>query len=287
MQVESIQIERESGCTLHVTVRDQPGARAVVLLHGFTGSSAAWGEAAWDAGVGSEPCSVVAADLLGHGQSTPSHDPTRYRMREMVADVEAILDSLPAGSPTPFLCGYSMGGRIALACALAYPDRIAGLILESASAGLADEKERAARREADERLAHALEDRGIEWFVSHWMDTPLFATQRAMGTAWLQRERSRRLGNDPRALAACLRGLGTGSQPSYWDQLPTLEIPTLIVTGGLDEKFTAIGSRMHDLIPSSRHVVVNAAGHAVHAEQADRWVEEVAAFLGAEGSPSR
>ena len=283
MQPEAMHVRRGTGCTLHVSIRGAGGGPSLVLLHGFTGSSSAWGEPIFhpllEASPGVRPPSLLAADLLGHGQSTRHHDPARYRMSEMVADVGAIIDNLPAGSHPPVLCGYSMGGRVALAFAVTNPGRIGGLILESASPGLANPGERAARRDTDAQLARGLDDHGIEWFVDHWMDTPLFATQRAMGTAWLERERDRRLTNDSRALAACLRGLGTGSQPSFWSQLPSLELPTLILTGGRDEKFTAIGLRMHDLIPSSRHVAVAEAGHAVHAERPGDWVEHVSAFL--------
>ena len=48
-----------------------------------------------------------------------------------------------------FLIGYSMGGRAALSYAVKYPEKLAGLILESTSAGIADEKLR--RRKSSKR----------------------------------------------------------------------------------------------------------------------------------------
>ena len=55
------------------------------------------------------------------------------------------------------LCGYSMGGRLALHVALAAPERIGRLVLVSATAGIEDEADRARRRAADERLAAEIE----------------------------------------------------------------------------------------------------------------------------------
>src|SRR2546425_495440 len=53
--------------------------------------------------------------------------------------------------------GYSMGGRLCLRLALDRPDLVRGLVLLSASPGIADDAERAARREADEELAQEIE----------------------------------------------------------------------------------------------------------------------------------
>jgi pimeloyl-ACP methyl ester carboxylesterase len=58
-----------------------------------------------------------------------------------------------AGVDQSTVVGYSMGGRLALYLALRHPDRCAGLFLESASPGLEDAGERAARRRADEEKA--------------------------------------------------------------------------------------------------------------------------------------
>src|SRR5262249_58533233 len=53
--------------------------------------------------------------------------------------------------------GYSMGGRLCLRLALDRPDLVRGLVLLSASPGISDDAERAARRQADEKLAREIE----------------------------------------------------------------------------------------------------------------------------------
>ena len=74
---------------------------------------------------------------------------------------------------------------------------------------------------------------------------------------------------------------GTGTQQPLWGSLGRLTMPVLIVTGGLDTKFTALGRRMAGAIgPAARHVVVAGAGHAPHLQRPG----EVAAVVRAGGA---
>ena len=72
--------------------------------------------------------------------------------------------------------GYSMGGRLCLQLALDRPELVERLVLVSASPGIADDAERAARRDADERLAQEIERDGVDAFLERWLAQPLFAT---------------------------------------------------------------------------------------------------------------
>ena len=47
------------------------------------------------------------------------------------------------------LCGYSLGGRLAISFAAKYPDMIQSLLLESTSLGIADRVEREERYQKD------------------------------------------------------------------------------------------------------------------------------------------
>jgi hypothetical protein len=80
-------------------------------------------------------------------------------------------------------------------------------------------------------------------------------------------------------LAAALRALGTGTQPSFWPDLPKVKQPVLIVTGDLDLTYTRTGGEMARLIPGARHVVVPALGHTVHLEGPRAWLDVVRPFL--------
>jgi 2-succinyl-6-hydroxy-2,4-cyclohexadiene-1-carboxylate synthase len=205
-----------------------------------------------------------------------SHDPERYRMEEMLQDLGEVLDALSIEKAR--WLGYSMGGRIALAGAVRNPSRISSLILESASPGLAGERERKARRRADEALAEGILRGGMEAFVDHWMGLPLFATQGKLPSKIRSLTRERKLKNRPEAMAACLRGVGTGAQPSFWDSLQDIKMPTLLSTGEEDRKFTQVAESMAEGIPGAALRMIPKAGHAIHLENPFAWLAAVRTF---------
>lgn len=243
-----------------------------MLLHGFLGSAAAWGEGLVDGmtGAGLTP---VLVDLPGHGREAERSDPSSFTLEALLGHVGR------AGDWPTDLVGYSMGGRIALHFAVAFPERVRRLVLESASPGLASAAERAARRAADEALAAELLTVGIERFVDGWETRPLFESRARLDPAVRAHQRQLRLRNDPSALAAALRGFGTGALPSLWGQLRDLAAPTLLVVGALDPKFVEIAERMAHAMPDARVVEVQDAGHTVHLERPDAWLAAVTEFL--------
>jgi 2-succinyl-6-hydroxy-2,4-cyclohexadiene-1-carboxylate synthase len=261
---------------LHAAVLGEPSERPpVLLLHGFTGSAEAWGGALLS-GLAARR-RVIALDLPGHGRSRIQEGEVAPDIEETVALVGVCLDEL--GVERADWIGYSMGGRVALAAAVLSPGRIRRLVLESASPGLETEEQRATRRTEDEALASHIEERGLEWFVDHWMGLPLFESQRRLPAEVLETARERRLANDPRGLALALRRLGTGSQPDFWPDLPLVEHPTLLITGGRDTKYEGIAERMGAGLPDVRWATLPSAGHTVHLEAPGAWLDAVTAFL--------
>lgn len=260
---------------MRVEFREGTATReTVVLVHGFMGSAVAWGDLPDRL---ARRCRVVVPELPGHGGSDAPHDPAVYAVPRLAAMLGRLAHHVDAADAV--WLGYSMGGRILLGAVAEGVLSPRHLILESASPGLATAAERSERRRLDEVRAASLEGGGIEAFVDGWLTLPLFATQRRLPADVRERERARRLAADPRALAACLRGGGTGSQPSYWSDLGTLPVPTLLVTGALDEKFRRLAAEMAVRLPRGRSWAVEGAGHAVHLEAPDAWLRAVESTL--------
>jgi len=252
----------------------------LLLLHGFTGSAASWTPLLPAL---TRRHRVIRVDLLGHGESDAPADPVRYGFAACVDDLARLLDRLDLDRCA--CAGYSMGGRLALGLAVTQPTRIGALVLESASPGLAADAERAARRTSDAALAARIESDGVAAFVDAWMRQPLFASQACLDAATLAGERAARLRHPAHGLANCLRGMGTGVQPSFWGALSGLPMPVLLVVGAEDDKFRRIAGEMQAQIPQAAVVVIRGAGHTAHLEQPAAFAEAVLEFLNPQPQP--
>ena len=232
---------------------------SVVLLHGFSGTHRAWDGVV--ARLHPERYRPWALDLPGHGDAAHS----RGAGGQAITFAGCVEDVL-ARSPDRFvLGGYSLGGRIALHVALAAPERVTRLVLISTSAGIEDPAERAQRRLADNRLADELEHggwAGFDSFIERWRTQPLFATEPPEVGA-LAREDQRR--NRPGALAAVLRGIGSGEMTPLWDRLAELKMPVIVLVGDRDAKFQVLGRRMVELLPDAE-LVIETGGHGLSLE---------------------
>ena len=69
---------------------------------------------------------VILYDLRGHGLS--ERPPTGYQVNDSVTDLAALLDALDIPGPV-HLVGNSYGGIVALGFAVAYPERVASMVL--------------------------------------------------------------------------------------------------------------------------------------------------------------
>ncbi|WP_050616159.1 2-succinyl-6-hydroxy-2,4-cyclohexadiene-1-carboxylate synthase [Bacillus testis] len=246
----------------------------LLFLHGFTGDHSTWNAVA-DAL--KENYQVITLDILGHGRSDCPSDAARYAMEEVCADIAVILDQLSVGKV--HVIGYSMGGRLALSFAILYSEYVKSANLESASPGLATADEREKRRMNDRHLANEIEQNGLEAFVDHWENIPLFASQRNLPAEERLAIRKQRLSNSTIGLGNSLRGMGTGMQPSWWEALEQIDKPVLLLSGELDLKFREISKRMHERLPNSEQKVILGVGHAIHVENSAIFGKIVSEFV--------
>jgi 2-succinyl-6-hydroxy-2,4-cyclohexadiene-1-carboxylate synthase len=174
-----------------------------------------------------------------------------------------VVDALAAALPFARveLVGYSMGARLALALATRHPQRVAALTLIGVDPGLRQEVDRAPRVAWEDGLAEELLRLPLDSFVARWEALPIFASQRRLPAEILATQRHQRLQHVPAALAWALRVLGTGRMPELWSALPALELPIRLLTGALDEKFSAIARELATLLPNLEHRCVPDAGH--------------------------
>lgn len=250
------------GQFIHVKDTGQTDLPVIVFLHGFTGSVSTWDDVM---AALNDRFRMIAVDLTGHGKTAIPDQVSRFQMAEQLADLDALFRALAITNFT--LVGYSMGGRVALAYTQEYPERVKTLVLESASPGLKTAEERDMRMAADLQLANRIENDGIKAFVDFWENIPLFSSQKKLTSDKRENIRNERLQQQAIGLARSLKGIGTGSQPSYWPHLGEMALPILLLTGEMDEKFVVISREMKKQFPSATHEIINDVGHAIHVEK--------------------
>jgi pimeloyl-ACP methyl ester carboxylesterase len=202
----------------------------VVLVHGFASSFRRnWQETGWVDLLQDEGRSVIGVDLLGHGPSAKPHDPAAYAGLE-----RSIVAALP-GAGQADAVGFSMGAQLLLRVAAASPGRFRRIVLGGIGDGVfaSPDPEPVARAV---ETGHAAEEAGPSAAaLAHFAATP---------------------GNDPAALAACLR---RPEPPLTEAELAAITVPVLVVLGERD--FAAPADRLVAALPAARFLALPGADH--------------------------
>ena len=231
---------------------------SVVFLHGLGASMYAWRKTL--GAVRAAGYRVVAFDNRGFGFSDkPPHGYDNAAYARLLA---AFMDSLHVADAV--LVGHSMGGAIAAEAAIAWPDRVRGLVLIGSS-GLGGREPllfRVARWPVVGPLLLAFRGRGL---TERLLRSTYADPGKVVAADVDQYYAPVALPAYGRALRATLRefqfdGLGGG-------RLNRIAAPTLVVWGDEDRWIpTSVGRLMAGQIPRSAFVMARHAGHAVEEE---------------------
>ncbi|MCG1009412.1 2-succinyl-6-hydroxy-2,4-cyclohexadiene-1-carboxylate synthase [Salinicoccus sp. ID82-1] len=250
---------------------DNGKERTILLLHGFISDMESMAHVSVAAG---PYFNVLKIDLPGFGGTRSVG--IDYTMDTIGDGIQAILDALSI--PKVNIMGYSMGGRVALSFIVNHPESVERAILESSSPGIASSSDRESRLLTDRRRADRINgDYGS--FIDEWETLPLFNSQKQLSDTLHAEQRANRLAQIPKEVADSLLKYGTGVQPAYWDRLPDINMPVLLVVGERDEKFRAINATMADRLPDARFEIIEGAGHNVHMESPEKFGTIMIDFL--------
>ena len=227
---------------------EQGQGEPVVLLHGNT----SWIEEMW-ANTGvidklSKQYRVIALDCRGRGKSDKPHDPAAYGAR-MGDDVVKLLDHL--GLRRAHIVGYSMGARITSWLVVNHPERVISATL-GASTYYVDtpEQRRSFEVEAQEAEAESAVQRVDRTKRENPGMTDAQVTEFLAGRAKM---------NDPRAIAASLRGWGLFITES---SLAATKVPVFHIIGSLDTSRLPASRHLKDkVLPTVEFKVVEGATH--------------------------
>ncbi len=246
----------------------------IFFLHGFTGSSADWNKIAPYLNNNYTPVSI---DLIGHGRSEAPDELKYYRIDSQIEQIKKVAENFTKEKFV--LCGYSMGGRLALSFVNKYPNMLRGLILESSTYGIKDEADREKRRKQDKKLIEFIRTHSIDDFVDSWLDKEIFNSLNNLPEEKFNLLKEEKKQNNKTGLINSLLGFGTGSMPCLFDNLKDIKIPTLLITGEFDKKFSAINKEMLKELAYAKHSIINNAGHNTHFEKTKEFINEVNLFL--------
>ncbi|MCR2803451.1 alpha/beta fold hydrolase [Paenibacillus soyae] len=239
---------------------------ALVLLHGYCGSSAYWEKIVDELAASIR---IIAPDARGHGDSSSPDDET-YSMELYADDLAGLLEAI--GVERAVVLGHSLGGYIALAFAERYEDRLAAFGLIHSTSLPDGETAKSNRDKAIETIG----SKGVKEFVDGLIPK-LFAQDR-LDDMQPELERCKAIGYATSQHGAMATARGMKIRIDRSSVIKETKLPVLLVAGAQDgiipasSTFAAIGA-------DTRKVELEQAGHMSMQECSAQLAEEIASFV--------
>ena len=262
------------GTRLHFTDWGEPGARPVLLVHGFGSSQTMWNNQVPDLVDAGLRC--VTFDRRGHGRSdVPGRG---YDLDTLAADIGVVARHLDLRDAV--LAGHSLGGAEAVRYLAAHNDgRMSALVLSAPSApalrqgpgnpgGIAPEAFRQARQALRDDAGAAIQASTTEDFLGpgHTVSALLDSASRLQ------------MADLP--LQVLLATFDTNAAVDLRADLAGIDVPALVIQGDADKNnpLELTGRRAAALMPQAKLVILAGAGHGLYRSEARRYTTEIISF---------
>ncbi len=249
---------------LRMAYREKGQGQAVVLLHGFCGSSAYWDKLL---PLLPESSRLIVPDLRGHGDSGAPDGV--YSMETLADDIAQLVQQLGLGKA--ILLGHSLGGYAALAVAEHYPELLAGFGLIHSTAFPDSEEAKQGRLKSQETI----KEKGLPVFIDGLIPK-LFAPAHLQSMPDEVQEAVRiGYGTSPEGAVNTLEGMRL--RPDRNRVLETARVPVLLVAGKHDQivpverTFTVSGDRFTQCL-------IEDAGHMSMMESPQKLADAISSF---------
>jgi pimeloyl-ACP methyl ester carboxylesterase len=213
---------------------------------------------------------IIAYDLRGHGRSDVGDG--QYTIELFVDDLIALLDHLKIDKA--ILCGFSLGGYIALRAIERNPDRFTALILCD-TMSVADSNEAKVRRaNAIKQIKKDGVERYAEGFLKAVFATETFNTKHDI----VDGLRRTILSNSPLGICGALLALAGRTDTTA--ALSKINVPTLLLVGEHDAVTPPASAKsMHEEIRNSKLHLINGSAHMSNLENPAQFNEYLISFL--------
>jgi 3-oxoadipate enol-lactonase len=238
---------------------------AVVLLHSIATRGVLWSPqvAAW-----SSRFHLIMPDLPGHGATPVEAGPST--LGRYADGIAALLDQF--GIARAAIVGVSLGGMVAQAFALRFPERLDAMVLAQTqarvtpdAAAMWTQRKTNARQFGLRAQTQATLER---WF------TPEFLNSAPMTVAWVAEMIGATGVEGFCAAADAIQGL------DFLDGLAQLSVPALVVAGAEDTAAPpAVARAISERLTGSRLAIIEGAAHLANVERPIVFAERVGAFL--------
>jgi pimeloyl-ACP methyl ester carboxylesterase len=123
--IDIFDAELPHGITLNCRASGPKNAPVLVFLHGFPEAAFIWDELLEHF---SDRYRCVAPNLRGFGPSSAPNEPEAYRVKHLMADIEALIEQL-GGGPIEALVAHDWGGAVAWTLAALRPHLMKRLVI--------------------------------------------------------------------------------------------------------------------------------------------------------------
>lgn len=264
-----------NGCDLHFSDWGQPGGQPVVLAHAWGLSGVMWNQQLPDLIESGLRC--VVFDRRGHGRS--DRPGTGYDLDTLADDLAGVIDHLRLEKP--IVVGHSLGASEVVRFLTRHgTDRVSGIVLsaptlpallksadnpDGVDAAVFEEARRAMRADIGAWMARTTDE---QYFGPSWpmeVDLGIWTRQQIAATPL------------PVLLACQLSFV----EADFRSEMRALDVPTLVIQGDADTScpLEMTGRPTAALIPRSRLVIIEGAGHGLYASAAGRYNEAILEFV--------
>lgn len=255
--------------SLHV--EEYGSGEPLLLIHGWGMHGGMWGSVAERL---ARDFRVIEVDLPGHGRSS------RIESSGSGSALDSIVDELSARFDEPLnLCGWSLGGQVALRWAQGYPQQVRRLVLVTSTPCFVRRPgwECAMAEQTLAEFAAALEQ-------NYALTLRRFLALQVRGSEdereLLASLRNALFNRGEPELVALKSGLEILRDCDLRDALPQIAQPALVIAGERDTLTPPDASRhLAEHMPQARLALVEGAAHAPFLSHPDRFVACIKDFL--------
>ena len=239
----------------------------IIFIHGFPLNKSMWNKQVEEL---KENYRVIAYDIRGHGNSDAGDDD--FSIEIFVNDLLSFMDALKIDKT--ILCGFSMGGYIALNAIENHPERFIALLL--CDTNCADDKPEA--KEKRMKAIESIKEKGLDQYAEESLKKLFAPISFSKQIAEIAIVKEMIMKTPEQSLFKTLHALAKRKETCT--KLLEIKVPVLIMVGKNDEITpTDVAMSMHEKIKGSTIQIIDHAGHLSNMENPNQFNEQLKNFL--------